>query len=33
LIGRQFDQDCLFPWDLACVPFGHDGFWAWDSFS
>jgi hypothetical protein len=33
LMGRLFDQDCVFPWNLDCVTSGHDGFWAWDSFS
>jgi hypothetical protein len=33
LIGRSFGQDCVFPWNLACVPFIHDGFLARDSFS
>jgi hypothetical protein len=26
LMGRLFDHDFIFPWNLACVPFGHDGF-------
>jgi len=33
LIGRLFDQDCVFLWNLACVPFNHHGFLACDSFS
>jgi hypothetical protein len=33
LMGRPFGQDCVFPWNLAYVPFGYDGFLAWDSFS
>jgi hypothetical protein len=33
LIRRPFNQDYVFPWNLAYVPFGHDGFLAWDSFS
>ena len=31
LMGRPFS--CVFSWNLACVPFGHDGLLAWDSFS
>ena len=33
LTGRLFDQDCVFSWNLAYVPFSHDGFLAWDSFN
>jgi hypothetical protein len=33
LIGRPFGQDCIFPWNLAYVPCGHDGCLAWDSLS
>jgi hypothetical protein len=32
-MGRPFDHDFIFPWNLACVSFDHDGFLAWDSFS
>jgi hypothetical protein len=31
--GLPFGQDCVFPWNLSCVPFGHDEFLAWNSFS
>ena len=27
LMGRPFDQDCVFPWNLACVPSAMMGFW------
>jgi len=33
LMGRPFDQYCVFPWNLACVLFGHDGFLICDSYS
>jgi hypothetical protein len=26
LMGRPFGQDCVFPLNLAYVPFGHDEF-------
>jgi len=33
LMKRPFGQDCVLPWNLACVPFDHDGFLEWDSFT
>jgi len=33
LMGRPFDQYFAFSWNLVCVPFDHDRFLAWDSFS
>ena len=32
LMGRPFSQDYVFLKNLACVPFSHDRFLAWDSF-
>jgi hypothetical protein len=32
-MGRPFDQYCVFSWNLVCVPFDHDRFLAWNSFS
>jgi len=26
LMGRPFSQYCVFPWNLACIPFDHDGW-------
>jgi hypothetical protein len=31
-MGRPFSQDYVFLKNLACVPFSHDRFLAWDSF-
>jgi len=28
LMERPFGKDCVFSWNLACVPFGHDEFLA-----
>jgi len=33
LMRRLFSKDCIFLWNLACVPFSHDEFLAWDSFN
>ena len=26
LMGRPYGQYCVFPWNLACIPFDHDGW-------
>ena len=32
LMERPFGQNYVFSWNLACVPFSHDGLLEWDSF-